>query len=84
MKFYKDKNFYLYYIRRIKLTAILYYNSTKTISFFKNGIWHNYKNAAYIRRDRLKEFYLNGKCYGYEYHFTKKLWRRFVKMKVFL
>ena len=84
MKFYKDKNFYLYYIRRIKLTAILYYNSTKTISFFKNGIWHNSKNAAYIRLNVCKEFSLNGKFYGRENNFTKKSWRKFVKLQTFL
>ena len=47
-------------------------------------MWHNNKNASYIQYGKFKTFYLNDKCYGYECNFTKKLWRKFIKLKVFL
>ena len=52
--------------------------------FFKNGKLHNFKNAAYITSKMEKSFYLNGINYGINYSFTKKSWRRFVKMQAFL
>ena len=84
MKFYKDKvnnNSYLRKIRFRKLTSI--YIDNIGIDFFKNGKRHNSKNAAFT--DGIyKQFFLNGNFYGYESHFTKESWRKFIKMQVFL
>ena len=84
MKFYDDKNnsYYWCIIFDNKLTAI--HSDYCGIRFFKNGLYHNTKNVAYIRFDGHKSFSLNGKYYGDQNYFTKKSWRRFVKMKVFL
>ena len=84
MKFYKFIN-EVYYLDRIKdynLTAI-YSSSSSSIQFYKNGLLHNYKNAAYAFIGKYKQFYLNGEYYGNENTFTKKMWRRFVKLQVF-
>jgi hypothetical protein len=91
MKFYIDKyknNFYYWNKTRInKLNAILNsknaLNYAKCVYFFKNGKFHNTKNAAYIEINGYKQFFINGHCYGYN-DFTKKSWRRFVKLKAFL
>ena len=85
MKFYKFVN-EAYYLDRIKdynLTAI-YRSSSSSIQFYKNGMLHNSKNAAYVYIGGYKRFYLNGKYYSYQDKFTKKSWRKFVKLKVFL
>ena len=99
MKFYKFVN-EAYYLDRIKdynLTAI-YRSSSSSIQFYKNGMLHNSKNAAYVYIGGYKRFYLNGKeCkifykqfylsgkkYGENNNFTKKSWRRFCKLQVFL
>lgn len=84
MKFYINKNTGHFFEKIVnnKLSAIYY--SLYAIRFLKNGNLHNIKNAAYIDNYDSKEFYLNNKCYGYEHHFTKKTWRKFVKLKVFL
>jgi hypothetical protein len=86
MKFYIDNenNDYWNKTKDNKLTSIFisYY---KTTIFFKNGIFHNNKNSAYINKNnRFKVFYLNGKLYGYHYNFTKESWRRFIKLQAFL
>ncbi len=85
MKFYRDKKntYYWHKIYSNNLTAIY---SRDFIMFFKNGIKHNTKNAVYISDYKYiyKEFYLNDKCYGYNDDFTKKSWRKFVKLKAFL
>ncbi len=85
MKFYKDKKIYdCYFWNKITdnyLTCIYY--DVDSIIFYKNGFFHNNKNAAYIRFDGYKGFYLNNKCYGNENDFTKKSWRRFVKLQIF-
>ncbi len=90
MKFYLDKyknNFYYWNKTRInKLTAILNSNTldhSKCVYFFKNGDYHNYKNAAYIEINGYKQFFINDHCYGYN-DFTKETWRRFVKMQILL
>ncbi len=87
MKFYKenytDNGNYFSKIKRNNLTFIYnntYYNSTV---YFKNGVRHNAKNASYYGNG-YKEFYLNGKHYGGKNKFTKKSWRRFVKLQAFL
>ena len=54
------------------------------IVFYKNGMLHNAKNAAYINDLGYKQFVLNDECYGNNNDFTKKSWRRFVKMQAFL
>ncbi len=85
MKFYvEDKYNYVYWdkIKDNKITAI-YYNGF-VVRFYKNGIWHNNKNAAVIHNNGIKFFYLNDSFYGNEYDFTKKSWRRFVKLKAFI
>ena len=84
MKFYReDKNNYEYWnkIIRNKLNAIYH---SESVWFFKSGKHHNFKNASYFNYNGYKEFSLNGKLYGYENDFTKKSWRKFVKIQVFL
>ena len=83
MKFYKYKSSkkYLDIIIVNKLNAI--YLDRGIILFYRNGIVHNAKNAAYIMFKN-KSFCLNAKHYGYEDDFTKESWRRFVKLQVFL
>ena len=82
MKFYryKHRSYSLNKITNNKLTAI-YCNDS--VWFLKNGKENNYKNAAYIY-DKYKEFILNGVSCGCQNDFTKKTWRRFVKMQKFL
>ncbi len=83
MKFYNDKEgFYIKDIRVNKLNCV--YCNYFDIIFYKNAVQHNIKNAAYIRYDGCKNFYLNGTFYGYSFSFTKKSWRRFVKLQAFL
>ena len=85
MKFYvEDKYNYVYWnkISDNKLTVI-YYNGF-AVRFYKNGCWYNSKNAAVIHNNGIKFFYLNDSFYGKEYDFTKKSWRRFIKLKTFL
>jgi hypothetical protein len=85
MKFYRynDTDYSFFYkIQNNKLNAIYYDNIV--IRFFKNGKYHNTKNATLIYYNGYKEFCLNNKYYGYKFNFTKKSWRRFVKMQVFL
>ena len=84
MKFYGSEydNYYLDKIYDNKLNAI--YFDSHGIRFFKNGIWHNPKNASYVFKNGNKIFCLNNYDYGNEYDFTKESWRRFVKMQVFL
>ena len=84
MKFYNGKNnrYYWGIIYDNKLTAIHF--DSYGIRFYKNGLWHNNKNAAFIKYNGYKEFSLNGEIYDYENKFNKSSWRRFVKMQVFL
>jgi hypothetical protein len=86
MKFYRDKFniFYLHKIINNNLTAILFYDFTKSTQFFKNGKKHNSKKAAYISTYGTKQFYLNDKYYGHQDNFIKKTWRKFVKLQTFL
>ncbi len=85
MKFYKYSRYenYIDQIYSNELTAIYSY-STNDISFFKNGFYNNNKNAAYIRCDGYKQFWLNHKCFGVQNNFTKYSWRKFVKLQAFL
>ena len=85
MKFYKYSQLgnYLNIIFYYKLNAIYFYDSG-AVAFFKNGIAHSYKNAAYIRRDGYKEFWLNSIFYGDQIDFDKKSWRKFVKLQFFI
>jgi hypothetical protein len=83
MKFYRDKydNDFWYKIINNKLTSI---NCTySSFAFFKNGLFHNTKNVAYIRYG-WKTFHLNGDYYGNNKDFTKQTWRKFSKLKAFL
>jgi hypothetical protein len=85
MKFYKyNDDYYSFFYKIIdnNLTAI-YYGSSLEVDFYKNGKVHNCKNAAVIA-DPYKGFYLNGKMYGTQISFTKKSWRKFVKLQAFL
>ena len=98
MKFYReDHNWFNYIYNKIKnnkLTAVYYYFSPfhnlklYRIEFFKDGKHHNNKNAAFIKFDTYKGFWLNDKCYGFSTNFsTKHSWRKFVrelKLKVFI
>jgi hypothetical protein len=82
MKFYRDINSNDYYwkIRYNKLNVIYTYN--KDILFFKNGKYHNSKNASVFSDFINIQFWLNGKWYRDD--FTKESWRRFVKLQAFL
>jgi hypothetical protein len=84
MKFYKEKNinysYFWFKIHNFNITAI--YFDYRTF-FFKNGKFHNFKNATYTDNNGSKEFSLNNKFYGNHNDFTKQSWRRFVKLQVF-
>ena len=83
MKFYNDKKFDFYRIKILKNNLTSICHNDAYICFFKNGEAHNYKNACYINILGLKQFCLNNMSYGYNNDFTKKSWRRFVKLQVF-
>ena len=83
MRFYKFINS-LYYRNKIKdnnLTAI--YTDYNSVTFYVNGKFNNFKNAAYVTNYGSKQFCLNHISYGYN-NFTKQSWRKFVKLKAFL
>jgi hypothetical protein len=84
MKFYKADPKYNYWDKILvnKLTVI--YCNNYLVRFFKNGTQHNTKNAAYFLEDKFKIFYLNAKEFGNQDDFTKKSWRKFVKLQAFL
>jgi hypothetical protein len=86
MKFYIEEKTNSYYWRKIKknkLNAI--YGSCFIVWFFKNGKEHNFKNASsFDKRNKYKKFCLNDKYYGDQNDFTKKSWRKLVKMQIFL
>jgi hypothetical protein len=90
MKFYRDNKSIYYFckIRNNKLTSIYqesyYEKETSCVKFYKNGLKHNDKNAAYIGLDGYKDFCLENEEYGDEEKFTKESWRKFVKLQVFL
>ena len=86
MKFYKDNknNYYFWQIKSNNSTAIYSNYNHMFIFFYKNGCKNNVKNASYINKYSEKDFCLNGKYYGNESHFTKKSWRKFVKLQAFL
>jgi hypothetical protein len=83
MKFYIDKHHNIYWSKfnYKKITAI--FNLKYNVLFYKNGFWHNVKNAACSNNEK-KSFWLNGNHYGYEFNFTKESWRKFVKLQAFL
>jgi hypothetical protein len=83
MKFYTDyvnKFFNYWAITDNNLTAI---HQCYSVTFFKNGVSHNSKNAAIISKTRYKEFRLNGKHYGFECNFTKKIMAKICKRNNF-
>jgi hypothetical protein len=91
MKFYKEDPDYdeIYYeIISNKFTAIISSKNLATndscVYFFKKGLLHNNKNAAYIDEKKRQQFCLNDKCYGHKDDFAKESWRRFVKMQAFI
>ena len=85
MKFYRENNKSIDYWNKTKANKLTFIYCNRTdISFYKNGLCHNNKNAAYIYYNRYKEFRLNGKYYGNINEFTKESWRRFVKLQAFL
>ena len=93
MKFYKDINGFIFWNKIINnnLTAVYSYDF---VQFFKNGKYHNSKNADYIHNVDYLMFCLNCRKYGFNYKstyndgypgsFTKKSWRIFVKLQAFL
>ncbi len=85
MKFYVDGYNLTYHSKIIayKLSAI---RSTKYFCcyFYKNGNFHNYKNAAFIYIGGTKYFYLNEKGYGGHNDFNKKSWQKFAKLTIFI
>ncbi len=85
MKFYIEYSS-SYYWKKICNNELIciYLDYDCHIRFYKNGKIHNNKNAAYINPNNYKSFYLNGKFYGANNDFTKKTWRKFVKMQAFL
>jgi hypothetical protein len=82
MKFYKSKYYVPLFNFDEKFTAI--YCHYEYVKFVKNGMYHNTKNAAYIRLYGYKDFSLNDIKYGDNYKFTKQSWRRFCKLQAFL
>ena len=73
----------------LKLNACL--QTEYNIQFFKHGVLHSKKNAAVYAKIYKGlwipiYFYLNGNCvrntHGF-YAFTKKEWRRYVKLAAF-
>lgn len=84
MKFYKKTSQALlnetFFNEKITNICSTYYS----VEFCKNDMYHNTKNAAYVHNSCYKEFYLNGEFYGTEKYFTKKSWRKFVKMQAFI
>jgi hypothetical protein len=59
MKFYREKinaDFYWEQIAFKKINAI--YFDTDVIAFYKDGLHHNSKNAAFINNKGFKDFYL--------------------------
>jgi hypothetical protein len=84
MKFYKYNtvNSNWEYIIDNKLTAT--HCDHYAIRFYKNGKFHNSKNAAYIENNGYKEFALYDISFGCAFDFTKKSWRKFVRLQVFL
>jgi hypothetical protein len=83
MKFYINYNWSK--IRPNKLTVI--YSVNKYIWFFKEGKYHNNKNASYINYNGCKQFCLNDIFYGNQNDFTKKSWCKFardLKLRAFL
>jgi ATP sulfurylase len=83
MKLYKENKSNICYYDKIKnnnLTCI--YHDSYTVDFYKNGKLHNDKNVALISKSGYKSFYLNGK--HYRNNFTKKSWRKFVKLQTFI
>ena len=89
MKFYRENNktidYYYNKIRSLKLTCVYCtYFDDYCVIFFKNGNYHNYKNATYISTYSIKWFYLNGNYYGNQNDFNKKSWRKIVKLQAFL
>ena len=86
MKFYRDKSESDLCWNKIlddKLTCILL-DSYEVITFYKSGELNNTKNASYNNNSGHKVFYLNDEYYGDLNDFTKKSWRRFVKLQAFL
>ncbi len=83
MKFYIYKSHFQYLSNIIKNRLDAVYIDDVSIDFFKNGKLHNFKNAAIFYNKIEKGFCLNGTHYGTNYSFTKRSWRRFVKMQVF-
>ena len=85
MKFYADKGFWNLWNKIVNNNLTCIYYDSIAIRFYKNGLWHNSKNAAYINYSNYKEFYLNGKLYSdNNYDFTKESWRKFSKLQAFL
>jgi hypothetical protein len=85
MKFYKGllDRFSFLRLKAAKLTACVYSNRNKIV-FFKNGAFHNFKNAAVIETEGFKFYYLNHELYGTQTQFTKLSWRKFTKLQAFL
>jgi hypothetical protein len=85
MKFYKYNHQIDPYVKIInnKLTSV-FISFHKTTMFFKNGKYHNNKNAAIYYIDGIKEFRLNSEYYGNHKSFTKESWRKSFKLQVFL
>jgi hypothetical protein len=84
MKFYKEDSVNFFYWDKIKNNKLSVIYFSHNIWFFKNGKMYNNKNASYIRFDGYKKFYLNNNFYGDNNDFTKKSWRKFVKLQAFL
>ena len=84
MKFYIEyiDSGYFHKIICYKLSGICC--NRYSISFLKNGKFHNTKNAAYIEKNGYKEFILDDITFGCALDFAKKSWRRFVRMQTFL
>jgi hypothetical protein len=85
MKFYKYKHDFDYWNKIINKKLTCVYSNHNYVRFYKNGKKHNIKNYALIDSSyKYKQFFLNGIGYFNEKRFTKKSWRKFAKLQVFL
>jgi hypothetical protein len=85
MKFYRDLIYRYYYANLLNSDNTAIYCNENYMFFYKNGEFHNSKNATYIDfTSKQRSFRLKNKYYGREGDFTKESWRKFVKLRAFL
>ena len=84
MKYIKDNPFLVknvYYGIPINFTGVVR-DEDGDIAYYLNGKLHRTDGPAIEEKFGNKEWYLNGKRYGYDDDFTNKSWIRFVKLEL--